>query len=378
MHSPLSLSSPTLEIARFPVDKRETLLPYEAADELIMEWWLQQDKRATECWLVNDSFGALTCFFHQQSTAQLSHMTDSFLARQAMLNNLAHNQLDSERVCCFDCIEPWQGQPDLIVLKVPKNLTLLQYQLARISQLTAGTPVLIAARLKDLPAKAIKLLKQAFGNMVPEPAKRKSRIMHASVTGTPMVTPEALSWEVPEFQLTLSNQANVFSRKSLDIGARFFLEHLPKAKPGSHVVDLGCGNGVLALAMASQQPENQYHLVDESFMAVASAQANQHTNLPELAKNFHFYCQHSLTGMAEESIDWVICNPPFHQQQAITDEIAWQMFTQAYRTLRPGGKLRIVGNRHLGYHVKLKRIFGGAKVLASNAKFVILESEKRA
>lgn len=378
MYSALSLTSPILQLARFPIDKRETLLPYDAADELLMEWWQAEPRRANCCWILNDSFGALTCFFYQQSSAELVHISDSYLARQAVLNNLKHNKLGVDQVHCCDCSEPWYGRPDLVLLKVPKSLTLLHHQLARISQLPAGTQVVIAARLKDIPAKAIKLLKQAFGNVVPEPAKRKSRIMHGQVTGTPLAAPAAARWEVPEFKLTLSNQANLFSRKSLDIGARFFLQHLPEAQPGSKVVDLGCGNGVLALAMASQQPDNEYLLIDESFMAVASAKENQQANLPQLSSNFHFYCQHSLTGMAEKSVDWVICNPPFHQQQAITDEIAWQMFTQAYRTLREGGKLRIVGNRHLGYHLKLKRIFGGAKVLASNAKFVILESEKRA
>lgn len=383
MYSALNLTSPTLELARFPADKRETLLPYDAADELLMGWWQQQAlqpgfRQPKHIWVLNDGFGALSCFFHQQSEAGMSHMTDSFLSRQALINNLEHNHLDCSRLSFFDCSEPWTTPADLIILKVPKNLALLQEQLARICQLATGTQVMIGGRLKDIPAKAIKLMKQAFGNMIPEPAKRKSRIMHAQVSELNLPAIEPVSWTVPGFGLTLSNQANVFSRKSLDIGARFFLEHLPDIKPGSKVADLGCGNGVLALAMASQQPENEYHLIDESFMAIHSAQQNQQHNLPELSEQFHFYCQHSLTGVAENSLDWIICNPPFHQQQAVTDEIAWQMFTQAYRALRKGGKLRIVGNRHLGYHVKLKRIFGGARVLASNAKFVILESEKYA
>ena len=64
MYSPLSFTSPTLELARFPFDKRETLLPYDAADELIMEWWLNQKQSLFSCWLLNDGFGALGCFFH--------------------------------------------------------------------------------------------------------------------------------------------------------------------------------------------------------------------------------------------------------------------------------------------------------------------------
>ena len=51
----------------------------------------------------------------------------------------------------------------------------------------------------------------------------------------------------------------------------------------------------------------------------------------------------------------VLCNPPFHQAQAVTDHIAWQMFKQAKDTLKEGGELRIIGNRHLDYHDKLNR-----------------------
>ena len=75
--------------------------------------------------------------------------------------------------------------------------------------------------------------------------------------------------------------------------------------------------------------------------------------------------------------DRILCNPPFHQLQAITDHIAWQMFSDAHRVLPQGGELWIVGNRHLDYHNKLKRLFGNAQVVASNSKFVILKAIKR-
>jgi 16S rRNA G1207 methylase RsmC len=45
--------------------------------------------------------------------------------------------------------------------------------------------------------------------------------------------------------------------------------------------------------------------------------------------------------------------------------------------LPQGGELWIVGNRHLDYHNKLKRLFANAQVVASNSKFVILKAIKR-
>jgi 16S rRNA (guanine1207-N2)-methyltransferase/23S rRNA (guanine1835-N2)-methyltransferase len=76
------------------------------------------------------------------------------------------------------------------------------------------------------------------------------------------------------------------------------------------------------------------------------------------------------------TVDVVLCNPPFHQQNTVTDHIALQMFSDAKRHLSRGGELRIIGNRHLDYPLKLKGLFGGYKVIASNAKFSILSCIK--
>ena len=113
-------------------------------------------------------------------------------------------------------------------------------------------------------------------------------------------------------------------------------------------------------------------------MAVASAKHNVATNLPEQLENCTFLHNDCLTGVEHNSADLILCNPPFHQQQAVTDHIAWQMFVDSFRCLREGGELRIVGNRHLNYHEKLKRLFGGYKLLGSNKKFVVLSAKKRA
>ena len=59
------------------------------------------------------------------------------------------------------------------------------------------------------------------------------------------------------------------------------------------------------------------------------------------------------------------------------NHIAWQMFTDSRELLIKSGHLVVVGNRHLDYHIKLKKLFGGAKVLASDKKFVILGTAKR-
>lgn len=50
------------------------------------------------------------------------------------------------------------------------------------------------------------------------------------------------------------------------------------------------------------------------------------------------------------------------------------MFVEARKALCSGGALYVVGNRHLGYHEKLKRIFGNSETVGSNPKFVVLRA----
>jgi 16S rRNA (guanine1207-N2)-methyltransferase len=61
----------------------------------------------------------------------------------------------------------------------------------------------------------------------------------------------------------------------------------------------------------------------------------------------------------------------------MTDTTAWRMFSDARRALRPGGELWVIGNRHLGYHLKLRRLFGNSELVAGDAKFVILRTVKK-
>jgi 16S rRNA (guanine1207-N2)-methyltransferase len=171
------------------------------------------------------------------------------------------------------------------------------------------------------------------------------------------------------------NHAGVFCADRLGIGTRFFLRHLPDTRGFGRVVDLGCGNGVVGTAIALADPGAEVLFTDESFQAVASAEATYKANgAPGQAE---FRVGDGLSGVPAGSVDLVLNTPPFHSHQATTDATAWRMFTGARRALRPGGELWVVGNRHLGYHVKLRRLFGNCRLVAGDPKFVVLRAVRR-
>ena len=114
---------------------------------------------------------------------------------------------------------------------------------------------------------------------------------------------------------------------------------------------------------------------DESYMAIESSIKNFVTVFGE-TREAEFLQTDCLYGVPEDSVSLVLCNPPFHQNNAINDDIAWQMFTESKAALEAKGELWVIGNRHLGYHAKLKHLFGDCIVVASNKKFTLLKATK--
>ncbi|WP_371378299.1 methyltransferase [Thalassotalea aquiviva] len=384
MQSPFLYNGRAIELSRFPLAQvNRSLQAWDAADEYLINHLEQQDVLANDPSIVifNDSFGALALNLFEH---QLTLVNDSYIAHAGIKQNFQDNFIPDDNITYTQSVEPLTQKVDLVILKLPKSNSYLVHQLQQIQQIChSETKVIAAARAKDIHSSTLKLFEKHLGETTTSLAVKKARLIFAAVdSNKQQALPEPKVWSLdPKVtktqELSISNQANVFSRDSLDIGAAFLLAHLP-TNLGAHtkVVDLGCGNGVIGLTLLAQNPSVHVDFIDESYMAISSAKANVSKNLPEQLDQCQFKVNDCLTNVVENSLDLVLCNPPFHQQQAVTDHIAWQMFKQSYKSLKVGGELRIIGNRQLAYHVKLKRLFGHCETIASNKKFVILSAKK--
>src|SRR6185436_16663253 len=91
----------------------------------------------------------------------------------------------------------------------------------------------------------------------------------------------------PFLNASLQVEPGVFSQDSLDLGACFFLEQVPHGVTGA-IADLGCGNGVIGLVAAQQNPEAKIFFCDESSQAVRSARTNAAALYPTRELYFHY------------------------------------------------------------------------------------------
>ncbi|EHN1424531.1 23S rRNA (guanine(1835)-N(2))-methyltransferase RlmG [Salmonella enterica] len=365
----------SLTLKRFPqTDDVNPLLAWEAADEYLLQQLDETEIRGPVL-ILNDTFGALSCALAEHSPYSIG---DSYLSELGTRENLRHNGIAESSVTFLDSTADYPQAPGVVLIKVPKTLALLEQQLRALRKVvTAQTRIIAGAKARDIHTSTLELFEKVLGPTTTTLAWKKARLINCTFSHPQLAdAPQTLSWKLEDTGWTIHNHANVFSRTGLDIGARFFMQHLPENLDGE-IVDLGCGNGVIGLSLLAKNPQAKVVFVDESPMAVDSSRLNVETNLPEAFERCELMINNALSGVEPFRFNAVFCNPPFHQKHALTDNIAWEMFHHARRCLKINGELYIVANRHLDYFHKLKKIFGNCATIATNNKFVILKAVKQ-
>lgn len=370
------------DLTRFPEDPRDPLRAWDAADEYLLRHLddEQVDLSGTVV-VLGDRWGALVTALADHRPTQI---TDSFLGRQATLANLERNKIAGDSVLLRTTRDAPPDRIDVLLIRVPKSLALLEDQLHRLAPYVhPGTVIVGAGMVTEIHTSTLRLFERILGPTRTSLAAKKARLIFcAPDPALPRSeNPWPRSYPLPTgigavSGLTVTNHAGIFCADRLDVGTRFLLKNLPQRRGREHVVDLGCGNGVVGLAAALGNPEARVTFIDESYQALASAEATFLANVPS-GTTAEFLAADGLSAMPAGTVDLVLNNPPFHTHRATSDAAAWRMFNGSRAALRRGGELWVVGNRHLGYHAKLRRLFGNCEIAASDPKFVVLRAVKR-
>jgi 16S rRNA G1207 methylase RsmC len=375
-----TLSSPfgSYSLQRLPLRSKETLRAWDAADEYLLQDLSDEDKVPNDnakVLIINDQFGALATSL---SKYNVTCWGDSYLGETSTIHNYAINDIGSKAMLVASTNQP-SGIFDVVLVKVPKTLALLEQQLITLQHhIDANTTIIAGGMVKNIHNSTTALFKKYIGPTVTSLAKKKARLIHPTYANKSGAnSPYPTNYLDETTGLTLSNNANVFSRENLDIGARFMLEQFEKLPSAQNIIDLGCGNGVLGVMAKKTLPECRLTFIDESYMAIDSAKINYIAAINN-DLDASFIIADSLTDVTLDKPDLILCNPPFHQHNTVGDHIAWRMISQSYKALKRGGQLWVIGNRQLSYHSKIERLFGNCETIAANKKFVVLAGTKDA
>lgn len=357
--------------------RADGLRAWDAADEYVLHEVAERGLGPEGRWLVvDDGSGALAVAFAAIG-ADVTQWTDSRVTELASAANLAANGIDADAVALVPSTASPVGPFDVAIVKVPRAKAHLDDLLRRLRPQLADDAIVIGAGMtKAVHRSTIDAFEARLGPTPTSLARKKARLLLPEVDERDAdptdPRPAVEEWVTPSGR-TVTGMPNVFSAGGLDAGTRLLLDHLPDLAGVDVAVDLGCGTGVVAASLASLRPQLHVVCCDESYQAVASARST----VGRVTDRADFHVTDVLDGIADASADLVVINPPFHAGGARTTSVARRMFVEARRVLRPDGRVVVVGNRHLGHHVPLKRIFGSVETVASNPKFVVLRSTLR-
>lgn len=360
------------------------LVAVDAADRLLLDEAAPVLAGAApgEVVVVGDRYGAVTLgAVHRFGLTGVRAHTDRLTGELALAENAA-------RVGGADAIRSLgELGPELVagarvvLLLLPRSLDALD-EIAGLVARHADPAVVVVAggREKHMSRAMNEVLARHFAEVRASHGRQKARVLHAAGPRPVGATPDdASAWPAAarhdDLGLTVRAHGAAFAGTRVDIGTRFLVEHLADAVPdAARAVDLGCGTGVLAAALAAARPEVEVVATDESAAAVASARATAAAN--GLADRVRVQRARGTAGIADASADVVLLNPPFHVGAAVHDGVARELFTEAARVLRPGGELWCVWNSGLGYRPALQAAVGPTRQVARNPKFTITASRR--
>ncbi len=366
-----------LNLERFPFPGDKSHQAWDAADEWILRRFPAPPANIL---IAGEAFGVLGTAWGKSGITALN---DSFLSLNALEKNRRLNPETVigrlEKTGTTSSLTGNSSAVDIIFIRLPKSLELLEiYVRLSLEYVSAGTEIWLGGMDRRWNKGVGKLMEQFL--LVSEifPFERHSRWARCTTPAgdkTDMTaTPCKQTWTLEKYAVKLCSSPAVFSSAAIDPGTAAFLGAFPEqeVKSAERIADLGCGSGILGLCAAQLNSEAKIFFCDESYLAVRAASVNSELNGFDTRAEFRV--TNGLEGITDNSLDLVLCNPPFHFQNIQTIEPAEFMFSEARRVLKPGGILQIVGNNHLGYHKHLKKYFSDTRTVLHNTRFTVLRA----
>ncbi|UXM95025.1 class I SAM-dependent methyltransferase [Bartonella sp. HY329] len=178
--------------------------------------------------------------------------------------------------------------------------------------------------------------------------------------------------------LTFDNQfttePGMFSHGKIDPGSQLLIDVIPSDIRGQ-VADFGAGWGFIAARLLQKFAKiSQLDLFEADYHALEAAK----NNLAAIAasRNVTYNWYDLLTEKPENSYDWIISNPPFHEGRSSDSSIGQNFIAKAFDALKPKGQLMLVANRQLPYERLLSEKFHTVEKRVEQQGFKVIYARK--
>ena len=263
---------------------------------------------------------------------------------------------------------------DAAVLFLPKSRDLAAYLLNALASRLAGRPLYLVGEKRGGIEGAAKQL-QAFGKPRKLDSARHCQLWQVTVDNAPQATPlqslaERFELPLADGPLPVVSLPGVFSHGRLDRGTALLLEHLDDL-PVGHVLDFGCGAGILGATVKRRYPQSRVTLLDVDAFAVASSRLTLAANGLEAEVISGDGIDAAPTGLA-----LILSNPPFHTGVHTHYQASENLLKKSGGHLQKGGELRLVANSFLRYQPLIEAALGNCRTCAEAAGFRIYQATR--
>ncbi|MFN4226042.1 MAG: class I SAM-dependent methyltransferase [Hyphomonas sp.] len=170
----------------------------------------------------------------------------------------------------------------------------------------------------------------------------------------------------------LWSRPGLFSWDRIDPGSEMLADSVPEHTKGIGI-DLGAGNGFLSREILAHCPQvERMDLVEAEYRALV---CQQQTMAPHIARCTMRWAD-VLKDLPPATYDFAVMNPPFHTGRADNNELGRSFIRAAAATLRNGGSLWMVANRHLPYEDELSRCFKSHELVEDEDGYKIIRVER--
>ncbi len=174
-----------------------------------------------------------------------------------------------------------------------------------------------------------------------------------------------------ENSFDLYTASGVFSIKKVDRGTEVLIKNAI-IKDSWNILDLGCGIGVIGIAIKLAFPKTKITMSDINKRAIKITKKNLKLNKISDIEPIHSDLFENITG----KFDTIISNPPTHAGR----EICFKIIEESPKYLNSGGLLQIVARHNKGGNElskKMEKVFGNIKHTARKSGFRVYVSEKK-
>jgi 16S rRNA (guanine1207-N2)-methyltransferase len=262
------------------------------------------------------------------------------------------------------------GSGQSAIVLAPPGTAERDYVIAQMLRVLVPGAELTVMALKDKGGSRLRKSLEAFGCDVDESSKAHHRIAFVERPLTVQGAQVAIRAGSPR-DLTgkgLWSQPGVFSWDRLDPGSALLIKTLP-ALSGKGA-DLGCGIGLIALAVLESKTVTALSLIDVDRRAVDAVRRN----VPDPRASALWADIRTDEGAGD--LDFVVMNPPFHDAGSEDKALGQAFIRRAAGSLRKGGTCWLVANRHLPYEETLKPLFAKVVLKAEAQGYKVYEARK--